>query len=157
MRAHRELEALGKEALDCFEQALRAESKQNAVGSFEPYLSQLLNYDEGSTFEPERVQENSNVTLSMLRYQRKGEHIKTSSTDSGEVNTAIQQKGTGLPCGAHTDASMITLIAAPSQLGLELFDCAHPMNQQAHARIVDGYTRARNADGKAESSPILDL
>ena len=59
--------------------------------------------------------------------------MQTSPQDSGEVNAGIQLPGTGLPCAAHTDASMLTLITAPSQLGLEIFDVSHPMERSAHA------------------------
>ena len=152
IQAQSELEALGKRVLDCFEAALAAEvDQQHPRGS--GYLSSLMDYPETpEDLEPGREVEDSNVTLSMLRYQRNASRdsaTETAATDSGEVNAAIQQPGTGLPCAAHTDASMITLITAPSQLGLEVFDIAHPNERSVHATALAAHELGQQPDGRA--------
>ena len=150
IQAQSELEALGKRVLDCFEAALAAEVDQQHPRG---YLSSLMDYPETpEDLEPGREVEDSNVTLSMLRYQRNASRdsaTETAATDSGEVNAAIQQPGTGLPCAAHTDASMITLITAPSQLGLEVFDIAHPNERSVHATALAAHELGQQPDGRA--------
>lgn len=117
-----ELEALGKRVLGRIEAALVSEAGGvPAPPGVDGYLSSLLEYAspfESERLEPGRVAETSNATISMLRYHRNAARdvaAKTSAHDSGEVNAGIQQPGTGLPCAAHTDASMLTLITAPSR------------------------------------------
>ena len=175
MRAHRELQAVGERVLDGFERALGCEARSRRgferVEGFEARsrrlgaslpagaatspahassLSQLLRYDAGEAaplVPAGRVAEESNVTLSLLRYVRKGTNVPTSAADPGEVNAAIQAQGTGIPCAPHTDASVLTLIVAPTQPGLELFAAAHPPTEAAVAAAVTTYRRGRSADG----------
>ena len=119
------------------------------------FLASKLDYasaSESKHLEPRREAETSNSTISMLRYHRNDARdavAKTLPEDSGEVNAGVQLPGTGLPCAAHTDASILTLITAPSQLGLEIFDVTHPMERSAHAAALAGHAAGQQPDGLA--------
>jgi isopenicillin N synthase-like dioxygenase len=122
MEAHDQLEALGRRVLDGIEGALRAEANRDPAPGV---LSKLLDYeavdptDLPGGAEGKREAERSNVTIGITRYMRKGEAVETRPDDPGEVNKSFQRKGEGLPVGAHTDASILTMVVSPSQLGAE--------------------------------------
>lgn len=63
------------------------------------------------------------------------------------MNAGIQAQGTGLPCAAHTDASLLTLIVAPSQPGLELFATPHPHTPAAAAAAAEAYATGLSSAG----------
>ncbi len=153
MAAHAELLGVSVRVLDGLERALRRECiGEGVAGEDAGMLSRLLRYErgEGDAAAPEpagREPEGANVTLSMIRYVRKGAAVATSAADSGEVNAAIQPQGTGIPCAAHTDASMLTLIVAPSQPGLELFATTHPTTAAAAAAAAAAYLKGRSVQG----------
>ena len=153
MEAHDQLDALGRRVLDRVEAALRAEAGRVPAAGF---LSNLLNYDPaddtatlpgGATGK--REAEHSNATIGITRYMRKGEGVDTRSDDSGEVNKAYQRPGEGLPVGAHTDASILTMVVSPSQLGLEVFNTPHPMTEEHQRQVLDVYFNGRKGDGEA--------
>ena len=168
MRAHQELQAVGERVLDGFEHALvreaagearaRAATAPSSAGAAAPLpsrssLSRLLHYVGAASLEPAgREPEESNVTLSLLRYARKGADVATSASDSGEVNAGIQPQGTGIPCAPHTDASMLTLIVAPTQPGLEVFATSHPTAEASAAAAVAVYKRGRGEGGEGDAT-----
>jgi isopenicillin N synthase-like dioxygenase len=154
MEAHDQLDALGRRVLDGIEAALRAEAGRGPAAGF---LSGLLDYGPaaGDTSAlpggaaGKREAERSNVTIGITRYMRKGEGVSTRPDDSGEVNKSYQRPGEGLPVGAHTDASILTMVISPSQLGLEVFNTPHPMTDEHHRQVLDVYFAARKGDGEA--------
>ncbi len=159
MEAHVQLQAVGERVLDGLERALARESSKATLPS-QSYLSTLLRYDhstarsaaraveDAACWPAERQAEGGNVTINLLRYVRKGAQVTTSPHDSGEVNAGIQPQGTGIPCAPHTDASLLTLIIAPSQPGLEVFATPHATSEAAAMRAIEQYLRGRSPDGK---------
>jgi hypothetical protein len=91
----------------------------------------------------------------MIRYDATGVEAVASAADattaaavpnSAELGDGGPPPAAADPLPAHTDATVITLVLAPTQLGLECFSQAHPATEAAATVAVAAYRRKKRAD-----------